>query len=258
MSHFDWSLLAAPLCVGLLVCATHIPLGRRVLKRGIIFLDLTVAQVAALGVTLVTLWHPNDGQHGNDWHIQLAATASALLAAWLLAWTEKRFAHVQEALIGSLYVLTACIMLLVLSGSAHGHQQMHDLLAGQILWVSFDDLLLPLLVTLAVLAALLLGVARNAWGFYTLFAISITVSVQLVGVFLVFATLILPAIAVFKVKSLLALALAAAIGAAGYALGLMGSALFDLPSGPLIVVALAAVSLIATAAIWLFSNPNND
>ncbi|MDX1497316.1 MAG: metal ABC transporter permease, partial [Salinisphaeraceae bacterium] len=138
MTEFDWSLLAAPLCAGLLVCATHIALGRRVLERGIIFLDLTVAQVAALGVTLVTLWHHHEGPHGNDWHIQLAATLSALLAAWLLAWTEKRFAHVQEALIGSLYVLTACLTLLVLSGSAHGHQQMHDLLAGQILWVGFS------------------------------------------------------------------------------------------------------------------------
>lgn len=257
MSGFDWSLLAAPLCAGLLVCSTHIPLGRRVLDRGIIFLDLTVAQVAALGVTFITLWHHNEGPHGNDWHIQLAATASALLAAWLLAWTEERFPWIQEAFIGSLYVLAASVTLLALSGSAHGHQQMHDLLAGQILWVSFSDLMLPLLITLAVLAALWLGVGRNIWGFYTLFAISVTVSVQMVGVFLVFATLILPALAVFSRRPTPGLVIAGVIGIGGYALGLAGSAWFDLPSGPLVVIALAGMSALTAALSLMKRNSTN-
>ncbi|MGB1580298.1 MAG: metal ABC transporter permease [Nevskiales bacterium] len=255
--NFEWSLLAAPLCAGLLVCATHIPLGRRVLERGIIFLDLTVAQVAALGVTLEDLWHPGHGSHP-DWHAQIAATGGALLAAMLLAWTEKRWPQVQEALIGSLYVLTACITMLVLAGTAHGHEQLSHLLAGQILWMTFDELLLPLIITLAILAAMALGLARNIWGFYLLFAVSVTVSVQMVGVFLVFATLILPALTFIALRPPLALWLALGLGAGGYALGLFGSALFDLPSGPLVVVALTAVSLVAACATRLFTNPIND
>ena len=244
MSGFDWSLLLAPLCAGLLVCATHIPLGRRVLDRGIIFLDLTVAQVAALGVTIEMLLNHGHAHEHADWHAQLSATAGALAVALLLAWTERRWMHIQEALIGSLYVLSACLMLLLLSGAAHGHEQLNQLLAGQILWVTFDDLMMPLLVTLGVVVAMALGVARNIWGFYVLFAVSVTVSVQLVGVFLVFATLILPALAVVKRLKPSAFVIAGLIGISGYALGLACSAIFDLPSGPLIVITLAGMSLV--------------
>ncbi len=254
MTGFDWSLLAAPLCAGLLVCITHIPLGRRVLERGIIFLDLTVAQVAALGVTMEMLWNHGPGHEHADWHAQLSATAGALAAALLLAWTERRWPQIQEALIGSLYVLSACVMLLLLANAAHGHEQLNQLLAGQILWVTFDDLLAPLMITLAVLAAMALGVVRNIWGFYVLFAVSVTVSVQLVGIFLVFATLILPALAVVKRPTLPAFAIAGVVGIAGYTLGLACSALFDLPSGPLVVLTLAGMSVTAAAISMLICN----
>ncbi|MBI2383091.1 MAG: metal ABC transporter permease, partial [Gammaproteobacteria bacterium] len=138
MPGFDWSLLGAPLLAGLLVVATHVPLGRRVLQRGIIFIDLTIAQVAALGVIVAgTLGF--GGLEAEGWRAQLAAAFAALAAAALLTWTERRFRHMQEALIGSLYVLAACVALLVLAHNPHGAEHMQELLAGQILWIGMKQ-----------------------------------------------------------------------------------------------------------------------
>ena len=114
---FDWSLLGPPLLAGLLVASTHVPLGRRVLERGIVFIDLTIAQVAARGAILATML---TGDEGAGLTTQLAAGGAALLAAGLLTWTEAALPRLQEALIGSLYVLSACVALLVLSRNPHG------------------------------------------------------------------------------------------------------------------------------------------
>jgi zinc/manganese transport system permease protein len=134
---FDLSLLGAPLLAGLLVVATHVLLGRRVLERGIIFIDLTIAQVAALGVIAIGLF---EGDHAGGWPTQAAAGVAALLAAGLLTWTEARFRRLQEALIGSLYVVSASAALLLLAHNPHGAEHMQELLAGQILWVGTSQL----------------------------------------------------------------------------------------------------------------------
>lgn len=242
--QFDWSLLGAPLLAGLLVASTHVLLGRRVLERGIIFIDLTIAQVAALGVILAGAHEP--GVH--PLAAQLPAALAALAAAALLAWTETRFPELQEALIGSLFVIAASVSMLVLSQHVHGAEHMQDLMAGQILWVGFDRL-----GPVAALSALLLfawfaGLRRSRSAFYFLFALAITASVQLVGVFLVFATLILPAVATAGLPERRGLPLGYALAALAYGVGLWLSVPFDLPAGPLIVCMLATLALLMGVA----------
>jgi len=241
--QFDWSLLGPPLLAGLLVASTHVLLGRRVLERGIIFIDLTIAQVAALGVILAGIHEADAGLT-----TQFAAATAALAAAGLLTWTERRFRLLQEALIGSLYVLSACVALLLLAHNPHGAEHMQELLAGQILWVGYGQLVPVALLYALLLAAWLLWLRHRPAAFYFVFALAITASVQLVGVYLVFATLILPAIATAGMDERRGLLAGYAMAAAGYALGLWLSVPFDLPAGPLIVCTLAGLALATTLA----------
>lgn len=248
MSGFDWSVLGAPLLAGLLVTATHVLLGRRVLERGIIFIDLSIAQVAAVGVIVAH----EAGLPGEGWSSQLAAGAAALLAAGLLAWTERRLPDVQEALIGCLYVVAASAAILLVAHTPHGAEHFEELLAGQILWVGFGQVW-PVALLYGALLAAWLAWSRVRAAFYFLFSLVVMASVQLVGVFLVFATLILPALASHGLPERRGLALGYAIGAAGYALGLWLSVPLDLPAGPLVVCTLAALALAAAIARWALS-----
>lgn len=243
---FDWGLLGAPLLAGLLVTATHVLLGRRVLERGIIFIDLTIAQVAALGVILAH----DAGLSGDGWSVQMSAGIAALLAAALLAFTERHLRHVQEALIGSLYVLSASISILVVAHNPHGAEHMQELLAGQILWIGFGQVWPIALLYAAVLGVWFAWARHRPAAFYFLFALVVMASVQLVGVFLVFATLILPALASHGLRERTGLAVGYAVGAAGYATGLWASVPLDLPAGPLIVCTLAGLTLLAASIRW--------
>jgi zinc/manganese transport system permease protein len=244
---FDWSLLGAPLIAGLLVASTHVVLGQRVLDRGIIFIDISIAQVAALGSILAATWGLAPSE-GGGWQGQIAAGVAALLASGLLAWTEKRLRFVQEALIGSLYVVAASVALLVLASNPHGAEHMQELLAGQILWVGFARVWPVLGLYAAILAVWFLWARRVPAAFYFLFALTVMASVQLVGVYLVFATLILPALGAHGLPERSGLLTGWAIGALGYALGLWLSVPLDLPAGPLIVCTLAALALLTAAA----------
>lgn len=240
----DLAILGPAMVAGLLVLATHVPLGSQVLERGIVFIDLAIAQIAGLGVIAADAFGiPHDGVA-----VQFAAVCAALAGAWLLTWTERRAAQHQEALIGVLFVLAACAGLLLLAGNPHGGEHLKDLLVGQILWVDGTHLW-----WLAGISALLLLAMRLGWaerlgrfGFYGVFAVAVTASVQLVGVYLVFSSLIIPALATRGLPSGMRRNLIAyAIGALGYALGLALSALLDLPSGAMIVWTLAACALAA-------------
>lgn len=241
MTGFDWSVLGEPLIAGLLVTATHVVLGRRVLERGIIFIDLSIAQVAALGAVVAAVF----GWPGEGVAAHVAAAVAALGAAGLLAWTERRWPHIQEALIGCLYVVAASVALLVLANHPHGAEQMQALLSGQILWVHGEHVWATGAIYALVLGAWFAGLRSRDAAFYLLFAVTVMASVELVGVFLVFATLILPALAAHGLPERRGLALGYAIGAAGYALGLWLSVPLDLPAGPLIVCVLAALALLA-------------
>ncbi len=238
MNSLEFGILFPAFLAGLLVLATHVPMGQQVLNRGIVFIDLAIAQVAGLGVTVADAF----GFEPQGWRVQAAAVIAALLGALLLTWTEKKWPEVQEALIGVLFVVAASVELLVLANNPHGGEHLKDLLVGQILWVLPKNLI-PV--------AILYAVALVAWfgfrdrlgkiGFYVLFALVVTQSVQLVGVYLVFASLIIPALAAKRFAEKGRLWIAYAVGLLGYVLGLVASSVYDLPTGAVIVVSLLAV-----------------
>ncbi len=233
----DLSILGPAFIAGLLVLSTHVPLGRLVLKRGIIFIDLAVAQIAGIGVIAADQF----GWDDSPWQVQIAAISTAIFGALLLRWTEKRFADIQEALIGVLFVLAATLSLLLLSNNPHGGEHLKDLLVGQILWVSFEDLI-PTAIIYSFLLFIWFGLKigeKFPSAFYLVFAVAVTVSVQLVGVYLVFTSLIIPALVTRHLKGKRQLLTAFILGAFSFAAGLIASALFDLPSGAVIVWSLA-------------------
>ena len=237
----DLSIIWPALLAGLLVTATHAPLGIQVLKRGIVFIDLAVAQIAGLGV-IVADWL---GFEPNGAAVQTAALSAALAGALLLNWTEKLWPEVQEAVIGVTFIVAANAAILLLASNPRGAEHLKDLLIGQILWVNPAELPLVALVS-AMILALWFGFGERAGriGFYLLFACAVTVAVQLVGVYLVFTTLIVPALATRRIVRG-RMAMSYALGAFGYALGLALSLVSDLPPGPLIVCTMTALGVAA-------------
>lgn len=230
--------IGLPLLAGLLILATHVPLGREVLRRGIIFIDLAVAQIAALGViAAITLEHD-----GNYWLTQGLAISCAVLGAAMIHAFERNWPDIQEALIGITFVLAASAGMLLLASDPHSAEHLSGLLAGQLLWVTPDQLLHAAVIYLPVLLLWFrLGAGRLR--FYLLFAVTVTVSVQLAGVFLVFASLIIPAVAVRHLQRGRALFTGYLLGVVAYATGLLCSLWFDLPAGPAIVWLLALTAV---------------
>ena len=245
-SALDLSILGPAILAGLLVTATHVPLGQRVLKRGIIFLDLAIAQVAGLGIIIAHSFHWQPG----GWQVQVIAMIAAISGVLILHYTEKRWPDIQEALIGSLFVLASSGSILLLATNPQGGEQLKELLVGQILWVSYEQLI-PTAILYAAILSLWFKFSQHAspLHFYLLFAVTITASVQLVGIYLVFATLILPALAIRNCAKF-SVVYGYIIGAAGYLFGLILAALFDLPAGAVVVYGLA-ISALFTA--WLLN-----
>lgn len=241
LEGLDPGILGPAFCAGLLVLSTHVPMGRQVLARGIVFIDLAIAQIAGLGVIAADSlgWQPQ------GYGVQVAAVGAALAGAALLAFTERRWPDIQEALIGVLFVLAACAGILFLANNPHGGEHLKDLLVGQILWVGYRQLIPVALLYAVILALWFTARARlGSVGFYAMFAVAVTASVQLVGVYLVFASLIIPALAVRNHPLSRQLAAGYGIGVLGYALGLASSALFDLPSGAVVVISLALCGIV--------------
>lgn len=241
LEGLDTSILGPAFVAGLLVLSTHVPLGRRVLARGIIFIDLAIAQIAGLGVIAAHAF----GWEAGDWTVQVTAFGAALGGALLLYWCERRWPEVQEAVIGTAFILAASAGILMLAGNPHAGEHLKDLMVGQILWVDYQQL--PVIVGLYALVLILwFGLVRQGDHllFYLLFAVTVTASVQLVGVYLVFASLIIPALAVRKAGTN-GLWIAYGLGAAGYGLGLLLSAMLDMPAGAMIVLTLACIAVLS-------------
>jgi zinc/manganese transport system permease protein len=151
-----------------------------------------------------------------------------------------------------LFVLAACLGILLLAGNPHGGEHLKDLLVGQILWVQPSQAAALAGMTVVLLVALGSGAVERLgrFGFYGAFAVAVTASVQFVGVYLVFSSLIVPALATRRLAGRRRLVVAYAVGGAGFALGLALSALADLPSGAVIVCCLALCGLIVGVLPW--------
>lgn len=250
----NWSILGPALIAGFLVLSTHVPLGQEVLKRGIIFIDLAIAQIAGLGVLAAGVM----GLENLTWAVQLSAVSAALLASAGLHWTEKRWPQSQEPLIGILFILAATGSMLLLAENPHGAQHLKDLLIGQILWSTWK----PLFYIFLLYSVLLIIWFRwhdqiGQKGFYIIFALTVTASVQLVGVYLVFASLIIPALAARGLHGTRRLLTGYLLGAAAYMAGILLSVLFDLPTGAVIVWTMALMAVVV--GNWLgYRHRNRD
>ena len=259
--------LALPFVACLILTGIHAYLGIHVLSRKVIFVDIALAQIAALGATLAFLLGYDPRSEGSYWF----SLAFAVLAAAVFALTRTRVERVpQEAVIGLTYAVAASTAILLADISPHGAEHLRDLLAGSIVWVTphqviktgvlysliglFHVLLRRrfLLISLDPAAAYAAGLHVRFWDFlfYLSFGVVITSSVQIAGVLLVFCYLVAPAVfAVMFADSLrMRLALGWGIGSLVSAVGLFFS--YDRPSGPMIMVCFA-ISLILGAVVRL-------
>ncbi len=228
MMH-SWLILPMLALLGGLIALT--PLGSQVLRRGVVFIDLAVAQAAAAAVIGIHLVLHLESL----WLDQLAATAGALLVSLAIAGITRRWPAQREALIGLLYVAGACLAMLGASEHPHGKEKWMQLLAADVLWVNTPNVL-----ALWLCAALMVGVRTTAWlkqdtAFYVLFALVISLAVPTLGLFLVFSGLIAPALWIERGLSQRHAVLAAGLAAW---VGLWLSWLLDTPSGPTIALSL--------------------
>lgn len=258
----NWSeaatFLAAPFAMCLILAGIHCYLGLHVLARGVIFVDLSLAQVAAFGATLAVFFG-FDHHSSATYFISLGSTFCAAALFALARRHEKLFS--QEAIIGIVYALASAAVVLVVDKIAHGAEHIKDLLVGQVLWVTWNDVVKTALIYGAVSTIHfifhkpLLGVSfgthkgrTGAWDFlfYALFGVVITSSVSLAGVLQVFAYLIVPAVvgSLFFESIRARLIFGWALGFALSFLGIVLSYLWDLPAGAFIVVCFAALPVL--------------
>ncbi|MDO5058043.1 MAG: metal ABC transporter permease [Lautropia sp.] len=289
--------LVTPACALLLACLALVPLGCQVLARGVVFIDLAVAQVAACGTLAGQLLGSGADshfhQHGQDhehhpgsWHarplhdthlsatqaspgadeslwinaISLVAPDSASLlwpmlfagsGALLVGWLARRAPRQREALIGLVYVAAASVALLMVTADPHGRERLDQLLAADVLWATWPAVLLLGLASLCTLLACVLVHRRTGrhqvWSdllFYPLFAMVLSLAVPVLGLYLVFALLIGPAL---WHPSGRAPSVCVCMAMLACTIGLLLSWRFDRPSGACIAICL---SLTGLARAW--------
>ncbi|MBT4096820.1 MAG: metal ABC transporter permease [Gemmatimonadetes bacterium] len=255
------SLMAAPIAACLLLVLIHAYLGVHILARGVIFVDLALAQIAALGAAVAILCGYELGSPA----ALGASLAATFCGAALFALTRSQRTDLpQEAIIGIVYVVAAAASILALDRSPHGAEHLKTVLVGQILWVSWTDVAIAGAVYLAVAAAhwvfrdrfcRLSGVGvsdtarsmrRARWWdflFYASFGLVISISVPMAGVLLVFSFLIVPAVCAVLFSGNLSQRLIIA-WATGFVVSVLGCTLsyqFDTPTGATIVCAFGVV-----------------
>jgi zinc/manganese transport system permease protein len=255
-----FALLWPPFLVALCLIGIHTFFGIQVLTRKVIFVDLALAQIAALGTTVAfMLGHPAQG--AATYFYSLLFT---LLAALVLAFTRKWSGRIpQEALIGVIYVAAAALAILLIDRAPQGAEHLKQILTGNILTSGTGELttIVPIYLGIAILHWFLrarLTSGEDSWladfVFYASFGVVVTSSVGVAGVLLVFSFLIMPAaVGVLYAESMpRQLAIGWIVGALASAAGLISSYAFDLPTGAAMVCALAAALALAGLVHPLF------
>lgn len=232
----EWGWMWPALTASALISIALVPLGNRVLERGMVFADLAIAQWAALGILLVGTVLPAGGSALN----LSGSLALALLAVAMVSLVLRYLTRHREAMIGLLYALGACLATLLVSQDPHGAQRLAHTLNGDLLWTTPAALGPMVLLTLAVVAwQHLLPQRYTDWLFLPLFAIAITLTVDLAGIYVVFTSLIATPLLLIHLRGTdIVTAILACL--TGHSLGLLTSAWQDLPAGPTVVIAIMA------------------
>jgi zinc/manganese transport system permease protein len=252
--------MAAPFAACVVLVGIHAYLGLHVLLRGIIFVDLALAQIAALGTVIALVAGHPPGSFASI-TFSLGAT---ILGAAIFSLTRMRSSKIpQEAIIGLTFVIASAAAILVADQAPEGAEQIKELLAGSILWVTWPRVVRIFMIYTAVglfhylfrrrftlisedpEKAFALGWNVRLWDFwfYASFGVVITLSVQIAGVLMVFSYLVAPAIIALAVSSNwpARIAIGCAVGLTGSILGLIASYRWDVPSGPAIVCFLGVI-----------------
>lgn len=269
MEAVTFLLPAFAACV--LVAAIHVYLGYHVITRGVIFVDLSLAQVAALGAMVVAVYVHEPGEL-----VTYAGSLTfALLGAALFALTGGRHRDErvpQEAIIGIVYAVAAALVVLAASKMSHGSEEIERMLVGNVLWVTWPVILRTAGIYAAIgalhfaLRRPLLAISTDAkaahasglpvrlydFVFYASFAVVITLSVPIAGVLLVFAFLVVPsvigALTADGIARRLVVGWASALTAS--IAGLASSWKWDLPTGAAVVASFGVLlSLVALAKV---------
>ena len=262
--------LAAPFVASLILAGIHAYLGVHVVERGVIFVDLSLAQIAALGATIALLLPIT----GGDPHSPLAywvSLAFTFLGAFVFSTIRSRRARIpQEAIIGICYAVASAAAILAMSKSTSESEHLKDMLVGNILAVSWIEVGKTaalygviglfhyvfrrkfLLISMDAQKAEATGVSVKFWDFlfYASFGFVVTSSVSIAGVLLVFCYLIVPSVAAMLYADSVGrrLAIGWTMGTIVSALGVYLSLKLDLPTGATIVCTFGTV-LILMAAI---------
>jgi zinc/manganese transport system permease protein len=261
----DLSLFLPPLVACLVIVSIHSYLGLHVIAREVIFVDLSLAQMAALGSTVAILV----GSHPDSTSAFLYALGFTTVGAALFALTRTA-GHgrvPQEAIIGIVYVMASAAAILVADRTPRGGEAIKDILVGSLLWVTWPTILRLagiyavigifhwvlrrrfLTISFHPETAIAQGWRIRWWDFwfYLSFGIVITFSVPIAGVLLVFSFLVVPAAIAFQFaerQGALAV-LAWLAGAVASATGLLVSFRYDLPTGPIVVCMFGLLLLLA-------------
>lgn len=262
------SLMWAPLLMCLVLTGIHAYLGIHVIAREVIFVDIALAQIAALGVTAAFLW----GFGPESWESYLAGLGFTTAGAAVLALTRARERRVsQEAVIGVVYAVSAAGAVLLVDRAPHGAEHLRAMLVGNILTVGGMDVVKVgalyavigalhwlcrrpfFLISLDPQSAYREGWHVRLWDFlfYASFGLVVTSSVRIAGVLLVFSYLIVPSLAAIAVGGRMStrLVIGWGFGAAVSIIGMVGSALLDLPTGATVVCAFGLSLLAWWAAV---------
>ena len=225
-------ILLIPILLVVVLVMLHAYFGLEILKRGIIFTDLAIAQFAALGSSISLGYF-------HDEYFYLLTLSFALLCAFLIAFASTRKLHL-EAFIGILYILGASGIMMVLAHSSEGMEHFKSLLASDILFTPLSDVLQSIIIYAFIAIALyfvypkLSGFIRELF-FFSLLAMTVTSSVSLAGVFVVFVLLIAPPFVAISIKVKRPLLISFLFGWFFSISAIVISYLYDLPTGYSIV-----------------------
>ncbi len=252
-------LILPPVVAGLLILSIHAYLGLHVLARGVIFVDLAFAQIAALGTTVAVL----AGFHSPTLQI-VFALAFTLVGALIFSFTRMEDSVVpQEAIIGITYIVASATVILLAGFTAEGAEHIQETMTGALIWVGWPAIG-KMAVPYAIIGAIHFVFRRNflavslaphrttavrLWDFlfYVLFGVVIAFSVDLAGVLMVFSSLVIPGVIAFLFTHRFghALLLAWFSGTVAIFGGIGASFYWDVATGPLLVCTFGLVLVLA-------------